>query len=292
MIERAILRVGAVALPAVLAVLWLTVEGALERDRQLRGEALLTARFLAAAVDRELEAIEAGLQMLAGSQALADNDLAALHHEASAAARTQIVNNIVLSNGDGAQLMNTLKPWGTPLPARGNPPQLQTVFSTRQTVVTGVFVGPVTGTPLVAIGIPVLQGRDVAYSLGAGISSDRLRGVLKQPALPEDWIATIVDREGRVIARTRDLQRFAGQPVAQDLRDLMLQQREGVADFASLEGSLVVGAFSPSRAAGWTIAVGVPSAHLRRPALAHAVIVLATVAITGLLAWRMTRTRP
>lgn len=292
MITRPILRLAAVALPALLAALWLAVDAARQRDRQLRGEALLTARFLASAVDRELAAIEASLQVLAGSRALADTDLAAFHHEASAAARARIVNNIVLSDSGGAQLLNTLRPWGTPLPASGNPPQLQTVFSTRQAVITGVFVGPVTGTPLVAMGVPVLRGGAVAYSLGAGISPDRLSGVLKQPALPEGWIATVVDREGLVVARSRELQGFAGQPAAQGLRDLLRRQREGVADLVSLDGVPVVGAFSPSHAAEWTIAVGAPSAQLRRQLSAQVLMLLAAAAATGVLAWWMTRTRP
>ncbi len=276
-------------LPLLATAAWLWVDAAQAREQRLRHEALLTARFLAAAVDRELLAIEAALRVLAQGRALADDDLPTLHREAEAAVRAQIVNNLVLSDRQGRQRLNTLRPWGSALPERGNPDALEAVFETVQPVVTDLFTGPVTGTPLVAIGVPVLREGQVVYSLSAGLSPDRLGQQLKRSELPEGWIVALVDGQGRVVARSHEAARFVGQPAAAALRERLRTEREGTVDLVTLEGTAVVGAFSPSQRSRWTVAVGAPDDELRRAALARAGGLLLGLLATGWLAWRLGR---
>src|SRR5207342_1641274 len=87
---------------------------------------------------------------------------------------------------------------------------LRRVFETGRPVTTDMFLAPISGKPLIAIGVPVFRGDTVAYVLGAGILPGQLSGLLTQQHLPEDWIAVIFDSAGTIVARTHQIERFLG----------------------------------------------------------------------------------
>jgi hypothetical protein len=55
------------------------------------------------------------------------------------------VRNYILTDVNGHQVLNTFVPFGANLPRQGTPTQLAQVFSQQKTVLTDLFVGPVTG---------------------------------------------------------------------------------------------------------------------------------------------------
>ena len=254
------LRLVLVLAPLIVAVGLLVLHASAARDAQLRHDALLTARYMMAGIDRELASIQTSLQVLAASDSLARDDLERFQRTAEVTVKTLIANNIVLSDAEGRQLVNTFKPWGTALPARGNPTEIQTVFATHKPAVSDLFTGPVTGTRLVAAGVPVFRGDAVIYSLGVGLSPDRVGQVLNRLELPEGWIAAVLDGSGTIIARTREAARFVGQPAVPELAARVAAQTEGTLDTSTKDGTSVIAAFSRSRQSRWSLAVGVPTA--------------------------------
>src|SRR2546427_8310840 len=216
-----------------------------ERAQRLR-DSIATARAMMAAVDRDLAGAEAALRALATSPHLDSNDLAAFYGQALQVLQGQVANNLVLIDARGQQQINTLRPFGAVLPASGNPPQLQTIFDTGRAVVTDVFVGPVTHHPLIAVGVPVVRDGKVRYSLNAGLFPERLSGVLTQQRLPADWIGTIYDGTGTIVARTHDMQRFVGTQAGADMVKHMAQASEGAFESDTVEGIAVISTFSRS----------------------------------------------
>jgi len=155
------------------------------RREHIEQNTLLLARKVMSDLERELAAIEAGLKVLATSSDLESQDFRSFHQRASQALASGIVRNYILTDANGHQVVNTLVPFGSDLPQRGTPAQLAQVFSQQKTVLTDLFVGPVTGQPVLAMGVPVQVNGQIRYSLNIGLQPLRLNELLKRQQLPE-----------------------------------------------------------------------------------------------------------
>ena len=233
-----------------------------ERDRMVR-DSTATARALIVAAEMELAGVKAALVALATSPHLASDNLAAFHAQALAALKDQNFDNVVLIDEGGRQLVNTLRRFGEPLPALGNPPELQRIFQTGQPVLTDLFIGPVAKKPYIAFGVPVRRDGKVRYSL---IEPARLSSLLSEQRLPPGWIAEIFDSHGTVVARNHEAERFVGQKGSPELVRRSGEVREDALETRTLEGIPVLTVFSRSVPSNWMAAIGIPlqelTAHL------------------------------
>lgn len=286
--------VAACLLPSALTSIGFTVADYQRQREQAVLGALSTARGLAAALDRDLASAESGLYVLAASDILA-GDLQAFYQLAKAVLPYQNVSNYVLLDASGKQLLNTIKPWGTPLPATGGPPQLLRPFKTGEPVLTDLFVGPATGHPVIAIGVPVRRQGSIEYCLGAGIMPDRIITLLRAQHLPPGWIGAVLDGQGKIVARTHDADRFVGRSAVPDLVRKAKDSAEGRMETVTLEGIPVITVFSRSTISQWTIAIGVPKASLvsglQRSFFQLALVNALLIAAALLLAWRVAVSR-
>ena len=255
--------------PGLLVSGYLVYENYAQHRARLERDAVLQARSLAAALDREFSGVMSGLRVLSTSSDLAAGDLQALHTRAREALAFQIVDNYVLTDRQGRQHANTLRDFGMPLPQAGSPPELQHVFETGKPVVTGLFIGPLTGEPVIAMGVPVFRGAEVVYSLNVGLSPQRIAEVLQRRAIPAHWVAAVLDGSGTIAARTRDPEKFVGQKATPDVMErLNSAQAEGVIASRTLEGIPTYAGFARLSMSNWSVVVGAPrvtiEAELRR----------------------------
>ena len=259
---RIVLLVIACILPASLLVAFVTYLS-YERERSnIAQHTLATTRELMRVVERELGANVAAAQALSHSVDIDRGDFAAFYSEAKEVLRYTSGFTIVLTDASAQQVVNLLQPFGAPLPHHGSPELLRRVLDTRQPVVSDLFVGGVTGKPLLAIEVPVIRDGRALYGLALGIDPRHLGEVLSQQGLPPEWIVSIFDSTGTIIARTHAPEQYVGQKGSPALMRAMLQAQEGVLDTPTLEGIPVMAAFSRSPAYGWTVAIGVPEAIL------------------------------
>ena len=180
--------VAACVLPAVIAAgLLLYQDYRLQRDRLYRQE-LLLAQGAVAEIDRELGRIGAVMESLATSRELANGQLADFHDRASQTLSAGLVDNYALVTRNGRQLLNTLQPYGAPLPRAHVGPDLARVAGLlrRHSLPEGWVATVVDG-----------HGTIVARSL------DNARFV-GSPAQPELVEAILGRREGVFDARTRE----------------------------------------------------------------------------------------
>lgn len=263
--------VAAVLVPAALAAGLLSAYSYNRQRANIEQNTLETARALTQAVDRELASGRTALQALATSPYLDSGDLGAFHRQASEAMRELPGSNIVLTDESGQQLVNTLRPFGEPLPLHGNPAQARRVFETGRPVVSDLYVGGVTRRLLVGVDVPVVRGKRVIYDMSMGFLPARLGEILTRQSLPAGWVASIFDSQGTIVARTHDPARYVGQKGASGLLQRMTQSSEGRVEVQTLEGVPVVAVFSHSAESNWSVAIGIPqstlAAYLWKPVL-------------------------
>ncbi|WP_052402971.1 PAS domain S-box protein [Muricoccus aerilatus] len=261
---------GRISTPALLIVLatglllpvllfsWLVLSRFAEGERsRYEGEALDYARRIAAAVDRDLGGLQGALQVLATSRLWDRSDHAELHRQALEV-RALLGAEVIVKDAEGQQLVNTRFPQGNPLP-RSLPPGDQAAIEGRRPIISDLFTGATAGAQIVSVNVPIVREGEVRGLINVGISPDRFAGLLRSQGLPDEWTGALVDNAGRIIARSRQHERFAGTEATRDLRERAVGA-EGTWTGSTLEGTPVLSAFARSTLAGWRAAVGVPVA--------------------------------
>ena len=252
------LLVVACTLPgALMSSAFIVTDYQRQREHIVAG-AVSTVRSLAFALDKDLTGTIASLQVLSTAPSLLHGDLPTFHARARAVLSFQNVTNFVLLDAQGQQLLNTLKPLGAPLPAKGGPPELLRVFASDAPVITDLFQGPVTGKPILALAVPVRKDGHTAYAMAEGILPERMTAILRAQRLPEGWIGAVMDSQGRLVARTHEPERFVGKLAVAEFREASARAPEGRLELTSLEGIPLVSVFVRSSVCNWTVAIGVP----------------------------------
>ncbi len=273
------------ALPALMVSVYLAVLNLQLKQRALYSEAEVLARRIGAQLDSELSAIESGLNVLATSETLRQGELDRFHSVASAALKTQTVYNYVLTDRDGRQVMNTVRPWGSALPQTGTPAQVAQVFSRGETVLTDLFSGPVVERPVLAMGVPVLRGSEVVYSLNVGLSPDRISQLLRSQALPEGWLVSVLDSTGTIVGRSRDAERFVGQKAVPALLERVQTRSAGSLETLTKDGQRVMTFHLPLPRWPWTLAIGAPKSTYEAELARLAGFLAAALTLFGLGLW-------
>jgi signal transduction histidine kinase/ActR/RegA family two-component response regulator len=263
-----------------------------------------SARLLATTLDNAMWGTIRALKALAASEHLDDRSLEAFYGEARLVSQTQPSWLAVgLMSPSGEQLVNTTHPWGATLAAVTDPDSLRRVVESNAPVVGDLTTDrPGVGLSF-AVRIPVVRDGALRYVLSAILTPQALTNIVASQLPPEEeWTRTIVDRQGTVVARTRDPERYVGQRSPKLFLGHIHDDMEDVyqdTTMESLGGEGVTGYVAFSRAAfsGWTAAVVVPveavEGPVRQSILAVAGVGLVVLLISGtgavLLSRRLSR---
>jgi len=251
--QRLILIVLAIAVPMLLllaGVVWRLAD----RERETRLDAAMySSRTMRSAVDAQLGKYIAVAQALATSPSLQHADLAAFREEAERALPGLPRAWVVLADVRGRQLVNTLvsakRKLAENAPAR--PSDIARAFKTGQMQVSDVTIGPVARIPVIAVGLPVYRAGAPAYYLLIVADVTVFRDLLSSQRIPEGWLVAVIDRDGRIIARSRDHDRWVGKPAAASW--LAVRHSEGLFATTSLEGKPLTTANTISPISGWAV---------------------------------------
>jgi signal transduction histidine kinase/CheY-like chemotaxis protein len=230
----------------------------MQRDVRERVEGLLTD------VDRQISAIQAELQVLAISPSLQAGDFLAFDRQMREALKIQ-GTSLVLLDTKAQQLISTNRPFGEPLPRATNSEMHDRVVATGKPQISDLIMGAVLRRPVLTVGVPVFRDGEIAYVLVMVLGPEILSALLQEQNLSPDWTAAIFDRKGLTVARTRDLDRFIGQPAA----PILLKEMAGVAESwfpnVTKDGLAVYSTFRRSQISGWTVAIGLPREFVDAP---------------------------
>ena len=170
-----------------------------------------TARALSLAVDHELSSSIAALTTLGTSEHLDRGDLKAFYEQARRARRAhEAWVTINLTDPSGQQLINLSRPFGESLPSLRDLPVVQRAVETGDPAISDLFVGRVLQRPVVGISVPVKRDGAIRYIAGARLDVAAFTHLLSRGRLPADWVATLIDRNGIIVARTRNIGQLLG----------------------------------------------------------------------------------
>jgi PAS domain S-box-containing protein len=241
-----------------------------------------TAHNFAVALDLELQTSIAALEGLASSDYLDSGDLKRFYEQAERVlAARPTWNTIVLSDPSGRQLINLFKPFGSPLPPRGDLTAHRQAIATNRPAVSNVFTGAVTKQTVVSVETPVLRNGVATYVLVGSIRLEALSRLLASGRASPAWTAAIIDGNGKIIARSAEAQRYVGTPAGagfappsgSDGPVWVSAKADGVPTYAAVNHSAV----SP-----WHVVVWAPTEALDAPVL-RSVWTVAVLAI-GIIA--------
>lgn len=246
----------AVALPMALltaGVIWRLDRQARDTQRQSLDYA---ARSISGALDAHLARHIALGRFLAMSPALLADDLTAFRQEAERAFPDIAETWVVVADKEGRQILNLRAPPGQPLPQR-HPEAIRTqerAFAQRETQVSNVLIGPVLKSWIATIDIPIFYGGQPYRVLAIAMDVQRFLRLLNSTYLPQGWRAAIVDGNGNFVAHTDDPEaQLAGSAVTAGWRQTL--GRDGVFEFLTPDGDVILNANARSILSGWTAGV-------------------------------------
>jgi PAS domain S-box-containing protein len=245
-------------LPVWLVAGFLVVYSYNAKCAQVSENMLDSAHSLTMVVDRELSAVQAALQALATSPSFASGDLRNLQHQATQLLKSYPGADIIVADASGQQLVNSTRPFGSPLPRRNNLETVRRIFQTGKPVISDLYYGAISKKALISIDIPVLCDGKIAYDLAMTFPSGRIASILLQEQFPQGWYATIMDSKAIMVARSRHPEKYVGQPAGPALSRAMQRAPEGVLDTTNIEGEAVIASFYRSPLSTWVVVVGVP----------------------------------
>jgi PAS domain S-box-containing protein len=262
-----------------------------------RTSLLYAARSVAAGLDAQLDKYIDLAGILAKSPALLEERLDAFYAEARRTFPNSAESRVVVADLDGQQLMNTAMKLGEPLPRRGAEAlaSQNRAFEAGATLVSGVYVSALNKAWVATIEAPIFKDGKPFRELAVTMSINGFLRLLNDQRMPEGWLAGIIDREGRFIARVPFHDRYVGQLASQGWR--AVKDKDGVYDFLSIEGEETVTANAHSARSGWTVGIGVKKEELKaavwnsaRSAIAvSACLSVLSLLFAGVIAQRITR---
>jgi signal transduction histidine kinase len=277
------------ALPLLVLVPLLLYSGSLlyliagqGRERVQQEQAAAQAA-LATTVQRELDAIRTVLEIVAGSPGLGE--------QAVDAQRIESLMGRVLQSGVGLYAFAVLDRQGRVVlqhptrlespPAVRLLPQQEEAFRTGKPTISDLHDSVLDGAPAVSINVPVRRGGATVWLLTARLDPGHLSRVLARHVLGREALVTVLDGNRRVLARTRDIQRFFGQmPSAQTLQALDAAHA-GVQRFPTRDGNEYQWTWS-TLPNGWAVLLGTPAREIDQ-ALRGSMLQLATGGLLMLL---------
>jgi hypothetical protein len=198
-------RIGALVLTLVVplnvvvfVVIWHLAESASEAQRT---SLVYTAQSVAAAVDARLGEYVSLAEALASSPVLLDDNLNAFDAEARRIFNSVPEASVLVTDPKGQQLKNAVsEPDLSSRSSFATAAQKQ-AFETRSTVVTDLEMDPVMRVWIANIVVPVFKDGQPFRALAVRVKTRSFLRLLDARQLPKNWIATIIDSQGRIIAR-------------------------------------------------------------------------------------------
>ncbi len=265
--SRLLMLVLAVLIPAFLTAglgIAYVFHSAQEDHRNTMRE---ISRAMALVLDKELGRRLAVLNTLAQSKTLDEGDLTSFYAQAQRVAPTPDTA-ILLHNTDGHILFDTRSPG-----FENVAPDLEVIQLLRRqygpdaTFVSNLYFSPSGQAYSFSLQTPVKRNGRVIYYLQMSVFADHLQALFDEQRLPAQWFASIVDRNGVVVARNHDLSRYVGKKIVGPLFEQIIRDPDGFHEGTILEKEPLSSYFSRTSQWGWSFLVSLPQYQLREAAL-------------------------
>ncbi len=256
----------------LVAIVWSANQTRLERQAELTAQSASLAASVSTSLDQYLGAAYALGSTLAQHDAVRSLDPVASQRLFASVLREQpSLVNVVLGDSS-ARLLAT---------ANSNSPAqrraldfVHEALRDDRPVLSDLFVASTTGMPLVTLAYPVHDERGALTGmLGLALDLPRIQGAFSAIPVPRGSVVTVMDRSGRIIARSRDAARYVGQqgvPASTSAETPSIRDVDGVERLA---------ADAALQRVPWRVSVGIPLAEVRARSLSLWTRNLAIVAL-------------
>jgi signal transduction histidine kinase len=249
---------GLLLIPLVAAIAWSANQTRLGRLAEVRDQSALVAATAGAELDQYFDGVVALASVLARHPIVATLERDKIDPLfADLLGDQSTVTSLVLTAPDG-RILGASR--ALPLSLAQLPQEYVTeVIRTNQPCLSDLLTTEVGGKPIVMLGYPVRGERAAVIGvLGLGIDLARLQALFASIPLPEGSVVSIADRDGRVIARSRDASAFIGKlDGATRVRGgatPVVTERKGLDGVERVYGDVAV------MRGGGTLSVGIPTA--------------------------------
>lgn len=254
---RLLLLVFAVWFPAVVGFGLLARSTYLREADAARERVQQLAQALNVLVEQELGKRAIMAKTLAASTAVRDGDLRRFHEEASAATRG--TGNWAFLFTQTTQLTNTAIPFELmqPMPRRPNAP-----MENGEPNVYFSPLGEVVKKPVLAVFAPEANAAPPRFNVGIGFEPAVIQALIERQDYPYGSLVAVLDRNLRVMARSRDLAKWFATPATGELAQ---RARTGTAGFAlstTLDGIPSLSYLTAANRYDWTVVIAMPLATL------------------------------
>lgn len=254
---RLLLLVFAVWLPAVAGLGLLARATYLREADAARQHIQQLAQSLSFIIDREIDKRAVMAKALGALSAIGDGDLARFHAEAKAA--TEGTGSWAFLVDRDAMLVNTLWPSGDAPPLRRQP---------NRPMVSGepqVFFSPSSlarKVPSLGVYAPAGGGQPPRFNVGVAFEPAVIQGIVDQHTYPRGSVAAVIDRDQRVMARSREPAKWLGSEATGELRRRAIAGESGFVQTTTLDGVPSISYLSPANHYGWAVVIALPQSAL------------------------------
>ncbi|GGY77534.1 ATP-binding protein [Pseudoduganella plicata] len=253
-----------------------------ERQAALRSMQEL-ARASVNVMDREMTFAMATAQTLSTSRVLQNGAIEEFYAQAKAANSHRDIHAALIDE-NGQQLFNTVRPFGTkiPAPVAITQARVKNVIAGGAPVYSGLIKGSATGKYVVSVEYPVRIRDGRRMVVNEWMYSDHLNRLLPDENIPPSWLIAVFDRQGITIARNKHPEKFVGLPPREERLRTILAGFEGIGRAYTRDGVEMYGAWERSAITGWTVGIGVPVTEIEKTAV-QSVALTAAGFVTALL---------
>ncbi|MBB2681134.1 UNVERIFIED_ORG: two-component sensor histidine kinase [Rhizobium esperanzae] len=186
----------AIALPifAFVALLLLQLED--NQRSTLKRETAQDALALSRIIDRQLQDMATTLRLLSSSPELENGDLASFHERTETALRNNSLYVLAVDR-TGHQLLNTRRPFGTPLGQMANIAALDAAMKSGRIEASDVFRGKTSGDWVYNVTLP--RADDPVAALIITQDAGDLGKLVTTQGLAPGWSAAVIDQSGHVV---------------------------------------------------------------------------------------------
>jgi signal transduction histidine kinase/ActR/RegA family two-component response regulator len=248
-----------------------------------------TARAISIAIDQEIQNTITALNLIAALEIFDTTATTGFEELARRLVPSEPGwHALLLADQDGEPLLNTAAVPGEPLPDLDWARQ---TLETGEPAVSNILKRPDGSGYFVIASVPVIRDGDMRYVLGAQVRTDAFTRVLGRQHVSRNGVITLLDRNKLILARTRNQEKYIGNPPTAGFRAAAERMSEGAwREEMLLEGVPAYAALSRSTVTGWTIGVGLPASEIDGPMRRSlwallAVALIALGAAAGLAAW-------
>jgi PAS domain S-box-containing protein len=270
---RVVSLVALVLLPLIGLLAWAAVEIAQAKRHTIELHRFEITHRITAAVDAEIARVAGMLAGLAGYREFSETNLGAFSQQARDLASVTVASRIWALGADGMAIAGSSSaeaPGPIPSLARELLAQLA-----AGTVVVSNVRGSGHSSAAIVVAVPTRHGNKLVLGVAAEVAAARVNEVIAAIPLDPEWVAAVVDRNGRFVARTLDASTYLGLPARPELGAAARgPEPSGTFENHTYEGVHMLNAYRRSTLTDWTSIVAVPSATLAAPFRRSVMLVL------------------